>query len=391
MAMRVNCGQPCDWYRSIPIVMTLLLGSAADATADTLTVICGTGGPGAFASISDAIASLPQNSTTEPHTINVTGTCTESVNIVNRQRITIQGQPPAGTATIVAPTANSNVLVANGSRAMTFRRLIIQGGTTGVTANRDSEVTVDSCTIENNSIGVSANQHSLLLVTSGSGPTQVQNNTAIGVFILGASELVVPPSTSLQVQGNHDGVVVTEGSTGLLGNAVVTGNDAAGVFVQSGAQVQTLASAQISNNVLAPNPQDARAGVVVGNRSLFGANGTTISGNRGDGIIVGGELAGNATIRLMGATVSGNSGNGIIASTGAVAGLSGSSITANGLDGIRLIKASIAGLPDAPGTPPLNLPANTINGNGGRGISCDTTARAFGDLSGISGRGSCTN
>lgn len=387
--MRSTCGGSVVSGRRIAVVVaSLILGSAAHGAADQLTVVCGTGGPGAFASIGEAIASLPLNSTTEPHVINVTGTCTESVSLVNRQRITIQGEPPAGVATIVAPPGDGNVLVASGSRAISLRRLVIQGGSIGVSATRGSEVTVDACTVESNDIGVQANQQSLLSL-AGTGATHVQNNT-IGLFVLGGSELVVPPSVSLLVQRNQDGVAVSGGSTGSLGNAVITGNYGAGVFVQGGSQAQLSTLGQISNNGSAPKPGEAQGGVFVGNGGSFNASGT-ISSNTGDGITVGSELAGNATLRLMGATVSDNSGNGILASTGAAIGLSGSSVTGNGLDGIRLIKASIAGLPDAPGSPPFNIPANTISGNGGRGISCDATSRAFGDLSGISGRRSCAN
>ena len=146
---------------------------------------------------------------------------------------------------------------------------------------------------------------------------------------------------------------------------------------------------QISNNGFAPEPGALQGGVFIGNRSVFTATGTTISGNTGNGIIAGAEFAVNATLRLTNAIVSGNTGNGIDASVGAVVGLVGSSVTGNSLDGIRLTKASIAGFPDAPGAPPVG--PNTVTGNGGHGISCDSTSRAFGDLSGINGRRSCTN
>jgi hypothetical protein len=148
---------------------------------------------------------------------------------------------------------------------------------------------------------------------------------------------------------------------------------------------------QISNNGSAPNSGELRGGVLVGNGRSFSsfASGAAISDNTGDGIMVGSEVGGNGTLRLSGAMVSGNSGHGIVASTGSVVGLSGSSVTANGVNRIRLIKASMAGFPDAPAAPPFNLLANTISGNGESGISCDKTSQVFGDLTGISGAMTC--
>jgi hypothetical protein len=360
-------------------MLLLIVGWARDGAADTLSVSCSTGD-----SISAAIASLPENSTTEPHTINVSGTCNESVNIVNRQRITIQGP-----ATIVASPGGTGVLVA-GSHAITLRRLTIQGGGRGVDIVRNSEVVVESCTIESNDVGVQANQQSLVIVSgTPAAPTLVQNNVFLGIAVQNSSHLQVQgPAGAVVVQGSEDGVLVG-GSTAALGNVSITGNRGVGLIIQGGS-ADAGPGGQISNNGAAPDPGELQGGVFIGNRALFSANGTTISGNTGDGVSVGAEFAVNGTLRLTNATVSGNSGNGVDASVGASVGLVGSSITGNTLDGIHLTKASIAGLPDAPGPPPA-VPPNTITGNGGRGIFCDNTSQAFGDLSGINGRRTCTN
>jgi hypothetical protein len=255
---------------------------------------------------------------------------------------------------------------------------------------RDSEVTVDSCTIQNNDFGAQASQKSLLIVSgTPANPTYVQNNVLLGVGSQSGSHLVMQgPVGAVVVQGNGDGVSVG-GARANLGRATITGNSGVGVSVQNGSQADALAG-QISNNGFAPEPGALQGGVFIGNLSLFTATGTTISGNTGDGIVAGREFAVNPTLRLTNAIVSGNSGNGISAGIGAAVGLVGSSVTANSLDGIRLTKASIAGLPDAPGAPPAPAP-NTISGNGGRGIFCDGTSRAFGDLSGIDGRRTCQN
>jgi hypothetical protein len=389
--MQCSGRQSSVQYLCVLIVMvSLILACARDSGADQRNVICGAGfPPTTYASISDAIASLPENSPTEPHTINVTGTCTESVNVINRQRITIQGQPPG--ATIVALVGDVGVLVA-GSRAIILRDLVIQGGSRGVDVVRDSEVSLENCTIQNNEIGIQANQESVVTLSGGSAadPMRVHNNDVAGFLIQGASLLLLRgPVGAVLVQDNGDGVALLGSSTGGLGNATISGNSGVGVYVQNGSHA-SMGAGQISNNGFMPAPGALAGGVFLGNRSLFTADGTTISGNTGDGVIVGGEFAVNATLRLNNATVSGNSGNGVAARVGASVGLVGSSITGNTLDGIRLINASIAGFPESPGPPPAPAP-NTITGNGGRGIFCDNTSRAFGDLSGINGRRTCTN
>jgi hypothetical protein len=267
----------------------------------------------------------------------------------------------------------------------------MQGGSRGLHISRDSEAQVDRCTIAGNELGALVNQQSVLIVSGDpSDPVRVQNNSVAAFSIQGGSHLSLSGVLGVvRVEGNGDGVAVAGSSNAALGGATITGNGGVGLFVQNGSHAD-MGAGEISNNGFMPAAGALQGGVFVGNRSFFIAAGTTISGNTGDGIIVGLEIAVNATLRLVNATVSGNSGNGVAASVGSSVGLVGSSITGNTLDGIRLTKASIAGLPDAPGPPPA-VPPNTITGNGGRGIFCDNTSQAFGDLSGINGRRTCTN
>src|SRR5262252_9022299 len=66
-----------------------LLGSLmfpGSAMAANVAVDCSGQTPGAFSSLQAALDSLD---VTGPHFISVTGTCTENVNIFNRQRISI--------------------------------------------------------------------------------------------------------------------------------------------------------------------------------------------------------------------------------------------------------------------------------------------------------------
>jgi len=77
--------------------------------------------PGVFTSITAALATLDNTGT---HTVTVTGPCTESVNIIQRDRLTIQapvGQP----ATISPPAPGPTVVNINGSHNITLRNLVL--------------------------------------------------------------------------------------------------------------------------------------------------------------------------------------------------------------------------------------------------------------------------
>ena len=359
----------------VSLMLAVMAAHAGVAVADNLTVVCGTGGPGAFPSISAALASLPENSPTEPHIITVNGTCTEQVVVNNRQRITIQA-PPSAVATIAAISTTADVFVILRSRAVTLRRLTIQGGNNGVLIDRGSEVTIEASTVQNNQFGLGVNNESLVILNGATlSAISVQLNT-IAASVTGGSALsVTGVAGGVLIDSNQDGVVAQQGASVSLGRSTINGNNGIGLAVSGGA-VMGIAAGQVTNNGSSPNPGELQGGVFVGNGGVFGASGTNISNNTGDGVTVGKEQGIHATARLSNAIVSGNTGNGIFVSSASALGLIGSTISGNALAGVSLSNSSTAGLPDTAGS-------NTFAGNGDGNIVCDDTSHAFGDLSGI--------
>src|SRR5687767_671788 len=144
---------PSTPHRSLPRAAfwaaVILCLQPASAWAANATVDCTGGTPGAFTSINAAIGSLD---VTGPHVVNVTGPCVESVNIAQRDRLTIQS--PAGSpATISPPAPGPTVINVNGSHNITLRNLVLSGGGTGLLISRGSTVLVQGVHIKEN-IGV---------------------------------------------------------------------------------------------------------------------------------------------------------------------------------------------------------------------------------------------
>jgi hypothetical protein len=91
-----------------------------------------------------------------------------------------------------------------------------------------------------------------------------------------------------------------------------------------------------------------------------------------------GHLTANATLQLHSGTISGNQGAGISLEQGTNLHLNGATISNNSGDGIHLRWISIADFRD------LGFGANTITGNGGASVFCDSRSLVIGDLQGFS-------
>ena len=118
----------------------------AGARAANVTVDCTGATPGAFTSISAAVNTLDLIG---PHTVTVTGPCSDNVFVIQRDRLTIQA--PAGqTATISAANPGQNVILISGSNGVTLRRLVVRGGATGVAVSRGSIVQLQGLHIKEN-------------------------------------------------------------------------------------------------------------------------------------------------------------------------------------------------------------------------------------------------
>src|SRR5687768_3338937 len=84
----------------LPALLFAVLPAAARAASVTVDCDAVAPPPGVFTSITAALATLDDAG---PHTVTVTGICTESVNIVQRDRLTIQA--PVGQSATISPPA----------------------------------------------------------------------------------------------------------------------------------------------------------------------------------------------------------------------------------------------------------------------------------------------
>jgi len=245
--------------------------------ADTLNVDCGNPSPppGTYSSISGALSAL---SFIGPNTINVTGTCAESLNLTGYQNLTIQATS-LGAATLSPGNPNSAAFSLTSSRLIVFRRLILKRG---VRIGRDSEATLDNCTVED-STGAGVNVGPQAIVTV-SGST-LQNNAAAGLratsnssVILGGNNL----SQAVLITGNSGGGISGDGSAiDLNGNVTIENNNGNGLAVTGG---RLNLNATNADNILRNN---TASGVVVqgsGSATFVGQN--SIQNNPAIGVLV---------------------------------------------------------------------------------------------------------
>ena len=123
-----------------PIILAGVLSLApAPGFAATVAVDCSGGTPGAFTTITAALAALDQQG---PHTINVTGTCTESVSVFRRERLTIQASLTG--ATIEWSATTQPALGITGSNNIVVRGLTVRGSTVWIDT---STVAIDQVTV----------------------------------------------------------------------------------------------------------------------------------------------------------------------------------------------------------------------------------------------------
>jgi hypothetical protein len=143
MKNRLISSAPRSLLRAAFWAAFVLCLQPASAWAASVNVNCTAVAPplGVFTSITAALATLDN---TGPHTVTVIGPCTESVNIIQHDRLTIQS-PVGQTATISPPAPGPTVINVNGSHNILLRNLVLSGGGTGLVVTRGSTVTLQAC------------------------------------------------------------------------------------------------------------------------------------------------------------------------------------------------------------------------------------------------------
>jgi hypothetical protein len=320
--------------------LLLFLASSLSLGQNLTTVIvdCTGATPGAFTSLSTAIANSPDNSDFQ-----VIGTCTENgLTIQNRRNLVIIADP---TATIQTTVPGAALILVNHSQNIEIDNLTLNGGA-GIQILNSSPVSLIGNTIEhstffgiqssnsdvtvingsvtgstrtgvvtsggtvtlagvnisnNGRLGVSAST-THLIITDGNNPPVVNNNGIAGIQILNSSQ---GDFTDLQITnnaGNNFGLQAFANTAVVMQGGSISGNTGVGVncgsttsceFSQTlingnfgnGVQVTTHGELDLDGGVQITGNQGV--GVTIDQASTYASNGgNTISGNTGDGLIV---------------------------------------------------------------------------------------------------------
>lgn len=359
--------------------MILVLGAclsafAAPVDAANVTVGCPGGSGGTYPSINAALAAIGQIG---PHTITVTGTCAESVSLFNARSIFIIAPAP-GAATIVG-FQESDTFDIQQSQDITLQNLEIRGNAAssfglGVNIFTNSQAKIISCNIHDNPDGgvsadsssqVALNNTTLQNSSNGDGldvtndstadmvATTIQNNAGFGIAVFNRSGIVIRRQNLIQNNAGGVGIQAVDSSK---------------IEIESGAPgLSTTIQGHGTN------------GIQIGDQAMLRIQGGphTIQGNGfacpTDPTCGGIFAIRNSTMRLGRVNISGNQGSGIAMEQLADLGLDNSTVSNNSGDGIHIRRISVGQFG--------SIAPNTITGNGGASVYCDTTSLVVGDLS----------
>ena len=358
------------WLLAIGVLLTSLVLSAPVHAAD-VTVGC-PGGSGTYPSINAALAAI---GVIGPSTITVTGICNENVGLFNARSITILA-PVAGGATIIGPQ-DSDVFDISNSQDITLLNLEIHGNAAssvggGVVMGTNSQVGIIACNIhDNRDGGVFADSGSQVVLRS----TTIQNNTpGDAMDVTNDSSADVAFAT---IQNNGFGVLVQSRSGMILRrqNSILNNGDI-GIQAIDSCKVQL----QTADPALFTTIQGHNVdGIQVGDQAMLRMTGGphAVQGNGSacpTDPTCGGILAvRNATLRLVSGNISSNQGSGIAVEQLADLGLDNVTVSNNTGDGVHIRRISVGQFG--------SVFPNTITGNGGASVFCDTTSLVVGDLS----------
>jgi Right handed beta helix region len=183
------------WIWLVTLSVSVFTGAAL---ATDVTVGCPGGQPGQFASITAALNSLNPFG---PHRITVTGTCTESLFIADRDGVTITA-PDSQTATVNAANPSDVVIFFFRAHRMLLNGLVIQGGSTGVIVATGSDALINNCTIQNNSgDGLHPQQNATLVVEN----STLQKNGGTGLTVASDSNVTLSTFPTQRIHINDNG------------------------------------------------------------------------------------------------------------------------------------------------------------------------------------------
>lgn len=380
--------------------LCLLLLAPGLLFANSATVDCTGGTPGAFTSIQAAVFSLPKQG---PNDISVLSNCTEHVLIVNYNDLSIFANP--GSFTLTSDNAQRRVVNITDSTRIVIDGLSFASGR-GLFVNNCQDVFLGDGNITNSGLQGIISLNSVVDIFN----MTIQNSTRSGISAQGGSFSL---DGNVTVTGNgRVGISMATGHLTLNGgdgtaanpNNVISNNGAAGISLANSAEGDIFGGNDITGNG-ATGLQVIHTSTV--NMSGFVATGAppaaTIKNNQGVGVHIGetshGEfdtlvISGNAS-NLTGALetsgggmevvensdmfidgaveVSHNQATGIFVDESSVlSSLGGNTITANKGNGFLVTTLAVAHF----------FAADTVTGNTGEPLECDNTSVVVGKVPG---------
>jgi hypothetical protein len=338
--------------------------------AANVTVGCPGGSGGTYPSISSALDAIGQ---TGPHNITVTGTCAERVSLHNARAILITAPTPSG-ATIVGPPDNDTFDIGL-SQNITLQNLEIRSDSAssigqGVSIFTNSQVNIVACNIHDSpSGGVSVNGGSLVALNN----TTLQNSSNGDGLDLGNS---IANLVSTTIQNNAGmGINVFHSSLTMRQQNTIQNNAGGfGIYALDGSEVFLQTPVPTLFTTIQGHGQN---GIAVGDQTMLRMQGGphAIQGNGSacpaDPICGGIYAIRNSSLRTTAGNISGNQGSGVTVEQLAGFGLAGTTISNNTASGVLIRRISTGQF----------LAGNTVTGNGGASVTCDTTSEVVGDLS----------
>jgi len=354
------------WFLAIPIILALLC-LAVPVHAANVTVSCPGGSAGTYPSITTALSAI---GVIGPSTITVTGTCNETVGLFNARSITIVAG--AGGATIIGMQGNDAFDISL-SQDITLGNLEIRGNAAsssggGVVIFENSQVNIVGCNIHDNpDFGVLVNRDSQAFLRN----TTIQNNPGDALDVHDDSSADVAGTT---IQNNGFGVdVATRSGVIFRQHNLILNNGDFGIFATDSCRVGVLTADPAFFTTISGHNVN---GIGAGDQTIVRMEGPhAIQGNGSacptDPTCGGIFAIRNATLNLSSANISGNQGSGIAVEQLADVLLDNTTVSNNTGDGVHIRRISVAQF----------IAANTVTGNGGASVSCDTTSLVVGDLS----------
>lgn len=354
----------------LPLLSASLVFSQVKNNA---TIDCSGATPGAFASFGAAIFASPD------HTFFlVSGTCTENVNILQRNDLAFAANP---TAKIQAASATGAVLNIVGSQNIGFLgpSFTLAGGTginifnsanTVLLGTTQQGSNVFGITSTNSSVtitggSVTGNVRSGLVLNGGSfniqGGVSINNNGRLGISAVSAVHLIMS-------DGNGPNLISHNGLSGIQifgtsqadfsGENEITNNNTTNTSGAFGLLVQSNSGLIMSGGTISSN---ASPGAICDLHSNCELSGTQINNNAGSGV----QILEHSMGAFGGSEISGNTGTGVLVDQGSslstggdtIANNTGDDLILNTLSSLKFFKDDI--ITASPG----NLTLNCNNGS----------------------------